>query len=111
MHLRHIAGNLISNAFKYSAGKAEPEVEIEFAEENWKVTVIDYGVGIPKSEVAHLFQSFFRASNVEHINGNGLGMVVVKHFVEINEGLIKVDSKQNIETRISITFPYHTKDL
>jgi PAS domain S-box-containing protein len=105
MHLRHIVGNLISNAFKYSKGKSEPELEIEFGEHNWKITVIDFGLGIPETEVTHLFKSFFRASNVEHINGNGLGMVVVKYFVEANEGLLKVESKENVGTKISIAFP------
>ncbi len=106
MHLRHILGNLMSNAFKYSSGKTNPELNIEFAKKNWKITVIDQGIGIPESEVVHLFQSFFRASNVEHIHGNGLGMVVVKHFVEMNDGLLKVDSKENAGTKISIAFPY-----
>ncbi len=104
LHLENMVGNLVSNAFKYSKGKREPEVLLEYAEQYIKLTVKDYGAGIPEKDMPHLFKSFFRASNVEHIEGNGLGMVIVKYFAEINQGTIQVQSKENEGTEISIQF-------
>lgn len=104
LHLENMVGNLVSNAFKYSKGKRGPEVLLEYAEQHIKLTVKDYGAGIPEKDMPHLFKSFFRASNVEHIEGNGLGMVIVKYFAEINQGTIQVQSKENEGTEISIQF-------
>ncbi len=105
MHLEHLAGNLIANAFKYSEGRTDPVLEIDFGSTSWKLTVKDYGLGIPEKEINQLFQSFFRASNVKHIKGNGLGMVIVKHFADISRGTLNVKSKEGSGTEISVTFP------
>lgn len=104
LHLENIVGNLVSNAFKYSKGKQQPQLFVEYADKFIKLTVRDFGAGIPEKDMPHLFKSFFRASNVEHIEGNGLGMVIVKYFTEINNGVIGVYSKENEGTEISITF-------
>ncbi|MFN8299947.1 MAG: PAS domain S-box protein [Chitinophagales bacterium] len=104
LHLENIIGNLISNAFKYSKGKREPELQVDYADHFIKLSVRDYGSGIPEKEMPHLFKSFFRASNVEHIEGNGLGMVIVKYFAEVNNAAIQVYSKENEGTEISINF-------
>ena len=104
MHLDRLAGNLITNAFKYSQGRPNPVLELDFRDASWNLTVKDFGLGIPEKEKNLLFQSFFRASNVEHIKGNGLGMVVVKYFAEINKGRIQVNSNEGKGTEISVTF-------
>ena len=105
MHLDRLTGNLIANAFKYSQGRPNPVLELDFRDTSWSLTVKDFGLGIPEKEKHLLFQSFFRASNVEHIKGNGLGMVVVKYFADINKGILNVSSKERAGTEISVTFP------
>ena len=105
MHLDRLVGNLITNAFKYSQGRPNPVLELDFKDTSWKLTVKDFGLGIPEKEKHLLFQSFFRASNVEHIKGNGLGMVIVKYFAEINKGRIQVNSNEGTGSEISVTFP------
>ncbi|GAC1462089.1 MAG: hypothetical protein NVS2B14_19260 [Chamaesiphon sp.] len=51
----------------------------------------DQGIGIPKSEQAQLFESFFRASNTKSIQGTGLGLAIVKRCIELHQGQIDVN--------------------
>lgn len=105
LHLENIAGNLIGNAFKYSAGKQAPEVHLTFSDTECVLKFKDYGIGIPKSELPHLFTSFFRASNVSFIKGNGLGMGIVKHFADLYHAKLRVNSKINEGTEVTVRFP------
>jgi signal transduction histidine kinase len=91
--LRHIFSNLLSNAFKYSPHGQE--VCFHVREEGSSVVFddIDQGIGIPANEVAHLFESFHRASNVGNIPGTGLGLSIVKKSVELHRGTIEVTSR------------------
>lgn len=104
--LGQIMTNLISNALKYSMGKPAPELTIAYKNEFLEIKVKDYGVGIPKGEQKNLFETFFRASNVENIQGTGLGLVIAKQFVEIHGGKIEVKSEENVGTEFMVTLPY-----
>lgn len=57
-----------------------------------KIQVSDKGIGIPKNELKKMFTSFFRASNTGNIEGTGLGLIIVKYFVSLHGGSIKVQS-------------------
>ena len=105
LHLENIAGNLIGNALKYSQGKQAPEVQLIFHPTECVLKFKDHGIGIPKSELPHLFTSFFRASNVSFIKGNGLGMGIVKHFADLYHAKIRVHSKINEGTEVTVRFP------
>lgn len=104
--LVHVFINLISNAFKYSKGKQNPQIIINYLEENIKIEIIDSGIGIPSKDVKNLFKSFYRASNTNTIIGSGLGLSIVKQFTLMLKGKIKISSKENLGTQIIITFPY-----
>ena len=90
--LTHTLSNLISNAFKYSEGKKNPELTIHFKPKELLVSIKDYGIGIPEAELSKLFQPFFRANNVIDIKGTGLGLSIAKEYIEINKGQIAVKS-------------------
>jgi PAS domain S-box-containing protein len=90
---RHVVGNLISNAIKYS--DAEVGVEVEYTNKEVHFRVKDKGIGIPKAEHERLFESFFRASNAEVKPGTGLGLTLVKQFSDIHQAQLKVQSEQN----------------
>ena len=96
---------MISNALKYSAGKPSPHIALDYRKDGFSVTVKDSGIGIPDSEVNKLFRSFYRASNTGTIPGTGLGLVIVKSFVEIHGGKVKIKSKQGQGTEIAIMIP------
>ena len=107
--LTHILTNLISNAFKYSAGKSNPLIIITYLEKEIEIEVIDYGIGIPENETQYLFTSFFRASNTNTIIGSGLGLAIVKQFTDFLKGRIELKTKENFGTTIKLIFPYEQK--
>ena len=85
--------NLLSNAFKYSIGKRDPDLLLFFDKKSLTIKVIDHGIGIPEDDLPHLFDPFYRASNVGEVSGTGLGTAIAKEYVELNKGVIKVNSK------------------
>jgi signal transduction histidine kinase/Tfp pilus assembly protein PilF len=107
--LRHSLSNLISNAFKYSVGKENPELRIHFKSKEVVFFVKDYGLGIPKEEHLKLFTPFFRANNVRDIKGSGLGLNITKEYVEINKGQITATSILGEGSCFEITFKRQVK--
>ena len=69
------------------------------------LTYKDYGIGIPKKDQASLFESFSRASNVGDIDGTGLGLVIVKQFIEMHGGTISFQSEVHKGTTFTIAIP------
>ncbi|MFT6138159.1 MAG: signal transduction histidine kinase [Salibacteraceae bacterium] len=106
--LTHSLSNLLSNAFKYSFGKKNPELVIDFSKKELVISIKDYGIGIPKTEISNLFQPFFRANNVTEIKGTGLGLSITKEYVEINKGRIAVQSILGEGSCFKISFKKHT---
>ncbi len=90
--LIQVLNNLISNAIKYA--QPNPIVKVKLAETNQEVllSIQDNGIGIPESDQKNLFQPFFRAENVKKIQGNGLGLNIVRESVRLHEGNITFDS-------------------
>lgn len=107
--LRHILNNLLSNALKYSPQGATVDLKIFSAQENFLqeivIEVCDRGIGIPLKSQKHLFESFYRASNVGNTPGTGLGLSIVNKAVELYQGKIAIDSKLNQGTKITVTLP------
>ncbi|MCR9183596.1 MAG: PAS domain-containing protein, partial [Flavobacteriaceae bacterium] len=103
--LEHIFSNLISNAIKYSDKTKDPEIIIDYRLNYVDIHVIDYGIGIPKQNINNLFNSFYRAENTDNIKGTGLGLVIVKEFLGLLKGQIKLTSKEGIGTNIEIKIP------
>ena len=102
--LSHSLSNLISNAFKYSAGKENPKLSIHFKPTVVVLSVKDYGLGIPEEEQLKLFTPFFRANNAVDIKGSGLGLNIAKEYVEINKGTISVKSIEGEGSCFEIKF-------
>jgi signal transduction histidine kinase len=103
--LRHIFSNLLSNALKYSPGGGEVQFNVRREETATIFEVADRGIGIPQEEIAHLFESFHRASNVGSIQGTGLGLAIVKNAVEMHGGAIEVDSRLGEGTTFRVSLP------
>lgn len=101
--LIHIISNLLSNAYKYSTGN--PSLLLLFDKKTIKLILKDNGIGIPLEEQKNLFRSFFRATNTENISGTGLGLVIVKEFVEWHNGTITFNSKEKEGTCFIVELP------
>jgi PAS domain S-box-containing protein len=103
--LRNILFNLISNASKYS--EAEKTIYLNASYTNDKITleIRDEGIGIPPSEVKHIFERFFRATNASHIQGTGLGLHIVKRYLDLLQGDIHFTSEEGKGSSFIITLP------
>jgi PAS domain S-box-containing protein len=103
--MKQVLQNAISNAIKYSPNEKPIDLYIEEVNNHSVITVKDYGIGIPEAELPLVFESFFRSTNVDNIPGTGLGMSIIKLFVEMNKGSVKIESKINKGTSLIITLP------
>jgi signal transduction histidine kinase len=100
--LKNVLYNLLSNAIKYS----EKDILCKIMVSPSKLTlqVVDHGLGIPPADQIHLFDRFFRASNVTNIQGVGLGMNIVKRYMEILQGDISFESTEGKGTTFTLLF-------
>lgn len=102
--LRNILFNLISNAIKYS--DKDISCQISFEKEYFQFEIKDQGIGIPVEDQKYLFTRFFRAGNVTNIQGTGLGLNIVRRYVEILGGEISFASEYNVGTTFIVKIPY-----
>lgn len=103
--LRNILFNLISNASKYSdAGKAV-YIYCEHKDETTLFTIKDEGIGIPQEDQKHLFDRFYRASNAGNVQGTGLGLNIVKRYIELIGGEITFKSEDRKGSTFYISLP------
>ncbi|MCS7004735.1 MAG: ATP-binding protein [Cytophagales bacterium] len=95
--------NIIENACKFSDFQ---QVSVQLFSQDNKVTIAikDKGIGIPESEIAHIFEPFYRGKNVEKRKGSGIGMYLVKNIVQLHEGEIKIESVENKGTTVYLSF-------
>lgn len=91
-HLKNILFNLLSNAIKYSEEDKIIECTLESSGDAVLIRVKDEGIGIPKEDQPYLFTRFFRAHNAINIQGTGLGLNIVKRYVEMMQGKISYQS-------------------
>jgi two-component system NtrC family sensor kinase len=106
IQLRQMVENLLDNALKYTPEGGNVTIQCNTEEEQAILKVSDTGIGIPKSEQSHIFERFFRASNVdETIIGTGLGLAIVRSIVENHKGRIWVDSTVGEGTDFTIVLP------
>ena len=103
--LKNIFLNLLSNAIKYSPEEKIIHFSIEIKQKTVFVKIKDEGIGIPEQEQQNLFGKFYRASNVNNIQGTGLGLNIVKRYVELLDGTITFTSKQGFGTTFIVEFP------
>lgn len=103
--LKNIVINLISNAIKFSDEEKSVDIRSIIAGDLLKITIQDKGIGIPEQDLEHLFSSFYRGKNVTNIQGTGLGLHIVKRYLELLGGSIEVESKIEEGTLFSITIP------
>lgn len=105
--LHYMLINLLSNAVKYSPHGSTIHFELNCNPLEGIATfhIKDQGIGIPEADKDRLFESFYRASNVISIQGNGLGLVIVKKCVEAHGGEITFTSQVNIGTTFTIRLP------
>ncbi|HEY9669154.1 MAG TPA: PAS domain S-box protein [Coleofasciculaceae cyanobacterium] len=103
--LRHVLGNLLSNALKYSPNGSTVQFDFTYVDNKAIFQIQDQGIGIPPEDQPHLFESFQRARNVGTIPGTGLGLAIVKQCVELHQGEITFTSEVGKGTTFTVTLP------
>ena len=101
--LKALLSNLFSNAAKYSNG----DVMVKIVTKSKSVTlrVTDFGMGIPREELATVFEPFRRAKNAEPMTGSGLGLSIARASVKSMGGKISVMSEEGRGTTFEVSFP------
>lgn len=105
--LAQVLTNLISNAVKYSSEPEPIEVSIS-QQEGWAVLQVrDYGRGISKKRLPHLFQEFYRTpdAQVSSIQGLGMGLAIVKEIVKKHDGQIGCESEEGQGSTFFVKLP------
>ncbi len=103
--LRHVVQNLVSNALKYSPPHTRVDIMLQYAEGQLVLEVCDQGIGIPKSELPHIFQPFHRARNAQLIEGTGLGLAITQRLVTLCGGSIQVQSEEGEGSCFTVRLP------
>lgn len=104
--LIELLDNLIQNAIRYNVPGGKVEVIISEQDGSPALIVKDTGIGIPESDRDRVFERFYRVdkSRSRETGGTGLGLAIVKHIVDLHGGEIKLDSKVNKGTAITVIF-------
>jgi signal transduction histidine kinase len=96
--------NILSNSCKYSNNHP---VQVAIASNDKEVILVfkDRGIGIPESEIAFIYDPFFRASNTRHFEGYGIGLPLTRNIIKIHNGQLLVTSVENEGTTVQIKLP------
>ncbi len=104
--LRSVIDNLVSNARKFTPPSGRVDVTVEHDDQHARLIVNDTGVGIAKSDLAHIFERFYRAPlTAGRAPGAGLGLAIVARLVELMHGTISVASEMGHGTTVTIEYP------
>ena len=103
--VKNVLLNLLSNAIKYSAEGEDIELITKRVNGLFTIQVKDRGIGIPEEEQERIFGRFFRASNAVNIKGSGLGLTIVKRYLELMDGTITFTSNPQGGTVFKVKIP------
>ncbi len=110
---KQIMLNLLSNAIKFTPDSGKISVEAKQTDNEIQISVSDSGIGIPINMQTEIFNPFTQvdASNTRKYGGTGLGLAVVKKYVEMHEGTITVQSETGKGSTFTFTIPMKTIEI
>ncbi|MGB8215220.1 MAG: ATP-binding protein [Anaerolineales bacterium] len=112
IRLRQMLDNLLGNAIKYTPEGGDITIEMELQGEQVILRMSDNGPGIPPADQPHIFEKFYRASNVpKGVGGSGLGLAIVKSIVDSHQGRIWVESLLGQGATFTVVLPLTQKTL
>ena len=109
--MESVINNLLSNAGKFSEKGDVISLDLNYDDtgdtQQLGLTVSDTGIGIPSKDIPFIFDRFYQSENNLHKNkdGSGIGLALVKRYVELHQGVIHVDSEEGKGTNITVTLP------
>lgn len=96
--LHNVISNLVSNAIKYSPENKRIDLLTILNDGQLRIEVRDKGIGIPEEDQQHLFERFFRAGNAFTVQGTGLGLNIVRKYLDLMGGSISFNSTPGVGT-------------
>jgi two-component system phosphate regulon sensor histidine kinase PhoR len=97
--------NLIHNAIKFNRSGGSVTITTSSDDKTITVKVIDTGIGIPKANLPHVFERFYKADTSRTNSGSGLGLAIAKHTIEAHGGTITAQSEEGNGSTFSFTIP------
>lgn len=109
--LKNVLINLLSNAIKYSGVNKEIRLRTFTEDEHVGFEIEDQGIGIPEKDQAYVFDRFFRANNAGNVQGTGLGLNIVKKYIDVLKGDISFTSTYGVGSTFKVVLPNHKQVL
>jgi len=105
--LKSIVDNLLSNAFKFTPKKGEITFQLFIKDESIEIEVSDTGCGIQEQELPHIFDQYYQAESKQDslYSGTGIGLAMLREYVELHGGEVSVDSQINLGTSFKVVLP------
>lgn len=107
VRLRQLLHILLDNAKRYGDEGSRITVSLEPTDTGLRLSVCDVGPGIPRDELPHVFDRFYRGANAADREGSGLGLTMAKAIVEAHRGRIRIDSEAGRGTLVEVDLPGH----
>jgi signal transduction histidine kinase len=105
VHLQRIVANLLDNAIKFTPENGSASVTVRRLGRTSVLEVSNTGAGIAPEDLPHIFKRFWRSDSSRAIQGNGLGLALVKALAERAGGFASASSSPNRVVTVSVTFP------
>jgi len=104
--INQVFTNIVNNALKYSNNNTDVEISCSEAGETYSVCIKDHGFGIPKEDLPHIFERFYRVDKARSraMGGTGLGLAIAKEIVEAHGGRISASSVFGAGTAMTLEF-------
>jgi signal transduction histidine kinase len=107
VYIEETIANFLANSIKYTPEGGSVDLMVGDAGASVLIRVSDTGIGIPKDDLPHIFEEFYRAKNAKAVEktGTGLGLAIAKEVAERHNGSIWVESKEGKGSRFYFSLP------
>jgi two-component system, OmpR family, sensor kinase len=109
--LFQVFSNILANAIKYSPNGGLIKFDAIVEADHLVVSIEDRGMGIPERDLEHLFERYFRASNVSSMVGTGVGLYLVKMVVALHQGDVTVESREGKGSNFTVRLPARAQSI
>ncbi|HFC12647.1 MAG TPA: sensor histidine kinase [Anaerolineae bacterium] len=110
--IQQVIQHLISNALKFTNAGGSVFVSLAVKNDSTTLSIEDTGFGIAKSEIASIFNPRYRSEkHATTTTGEGMGLAVVRRYVQAHNGTVNIESEVDLGTRFTITLPLHENIL
>jgi PAS domain S-box-containing protein len=109
--VRNVLINLLSNAIKYSESHTPIWLRTRVDDAGAHFEIQDQGIGIPESDQTNIFERFFRAHNAGNAQGTGLGLNIVKKYIDLMKGEISFTSQPGQGSTFFVSLPNHVPSV